>query len=1547
MDHQGAGFAFDMNMDFSNMFATPQQQQAYTPADNTSGFLFADEGIDTSASTSFIDPTVFDNTPQQSTFDMQHSLTLDDTSATPAWNTQLTPEMQLQHIAKSFPPTPLQSFDAMPTQFNALGKRPLQLDMHDYPQSKRHASFDFPLFPTPPATTTSSWGLDPIPSAAVDGLPDEAADVCATWFNKYNVLPSDRHIDSLSQLTGEPADSIRSWFSQLLKQGMGGSQSDSAYKSQTALIQQEQQQKQHESFWDDHTYQTELPGAYNAYGSVVQPTLGETSTAGSSPNRDNATVAVPVVSTRGSKKRCCPTEDLELLGRDPRKIYQCTRKCGKRYGRKNDWKRNEEEGYPCKSWVCSLCTFEGVENVKPCYRKYHFVQHFRNIHPEMNPEDFDEASTVISETEFPRKCGFCRHRFESRQERIDHIADHFKQGKCMLDWRDEEDNDSHDSADDDNDDGPSDDGFGGKPSPDSPLDPRGGSSSKYSGNGGSGSSSAGPPSNGGFFQFQLSQLGESQLDCADQHIKPTILSPNISQSSISLPESNTSGSSRSVSTVANSLRDGRIRAEEHDKDHLAGDVLAQSVKKELLTSSMDDRTDSSLLEHPHWKHSRADIGAEARSSPTLSRTKPEDQNILGAIKANIGHGGAVSGTNSLIKALMMIHKTAPKDLGQRHVQMTPEAGNITKDQTTFNVAQGKAMEYKMGSVSASLNTGTTTSIQDNMSMIPTKNGRPPLSSISLASKTSFLSVKLLGSGGFSTVDEVVHQQTGLHVSRKTLKNRNQTAIEELKKEVSVLQKLRHPHIIRLIGTYAKGDKMSMLLSPVADTTLAVWLEQSASKKPANLSETIVKMFGCLASSVRYLHEQRPVVKHMDIKPQNILIVESGQEFPHVVLSDFGVSSAEEVGDDQYKPLTRQYIAPEVFEGFTRKQAADIWSLGCVFAEMASFSFSRGNMGWSAFRKAFSGRTGKHYWQDVSGIQDKLAIFLAEAKTTTEQTVIRTLQSMLNADPDERPDVGALTMIFTPAPCCLNWPNDKATFPSPQEELGGVEMLAHQGDIDTYDHSHGHGRNTESDANLSNAKIWLDECSCTHEACRHTATQGASTLPTRLIEILPGDKNGIRARIIQTNCFESTNDEVDYVALSHVWSHIQPLLSSDTLSTMQARLPLQTLPTAVADAITTTQGLGYKYLWVDSLCVLQDSKEDKERECASMASTFRNAALTLVLDQLTGDGVGGEIIVSGTTDKTNLTSSHGLTTGKSPTSGRLPASSLLPAGILTTPNFGWDTRAWALQDRLLSRRFLHLGEQLYWECNTLKASETFPRGLSALVWEKIHTESGKGTQFDTDGQRAAIATATSRSDNCSNKAQFSMSKDLVFTSVTTPGRTCYDKDHRDVREPGTFDASIACPSSDRPPQFNWRNCGYHCGEGCGKDSEGLDAWETLTSDASTACSSESSEPQCTLPSASRLRDCQWLRKQGDDIGQGTEAVQATLKVNDAQGSQVTLNYQPGRKRSGSRRLNKACFQTKTLPGQNPGGGNGNDEGMEDGDAIERGNYIALSNGDGME
>ena len=276
------------------------------------------------------------------------------------WNSHLTPESL---ILNSFPATPTQSLEMyQPSLGTSLGKRPRQLDVEDFTQSKRHESTgDF---------TLSSFSSASPQMDVVQGLSDEAADVCTTWFNKYAVLPSDRHIESLSQLTGESSDAIRQWFGRLLKQGMGGH--DSAYKSQTDMMPA--------LCWSD-SYTTDLVPQQPMHQQlpITQLTQENTATPERRSSNDTTVVSQPASTLRGGKKRCTPTEDRDLLARDPNKIYQCTRKCGKRYGRKCDWKRNEEEGYPCKSWVCSLCTSEGVENVRPCFRKYHFVQVSKNI----------------------------------------------------------------------------------------------------------------------------------------------------------------------------------------------------------------------------------------------------------------------------------------------------------------------------------------------------------------------------------------------------------------------------------------------------------------------------------------------------------------------------------------------------------------------------------------------------------------------------------------------------------------------------------------------------------------------------------------------------------------------------------------------------------------------------------------------------------------------------------------------------------------------------------------------------------------------------------------------------------------------------------------------------------------------------------------------------------------------------------------------------------------------------------------------------------------
>ncbi|KAF9692109.1 hypothetical protein EKO04_010103 [Ascochyta lentis] len=1252
---EGAGFAFDTaDMDFNNVFATmPQQQQSFAKPneDNTPGFFFGDEGIDTTGS--FVDPSLF-STPSQDMSYLSQSLAMDNTMGNASmWNSHhLTPESL---VLNSFPATPTQPLEMYQPGFgSSLGKRPLQLDVEDFPQSKRHESMgDY--------TALSSFSSTASPQMEVIvGLSDEAADVCATWFNKYAVLPSDRHIESLSQLTGESSDAIRQWFGRMLKQGMGGH--DSAYKSQTDMMQPA-------LCWSDSYTADLIPQQQQTHQPTPQLTQEDTATPERRSSNDTVTISQSTSNLRGGKKRCTPTDDRELLSRDPNKIYQCTRKCGKRYGRKCDWKRNEEEGYPCKSWVCSLCTSGGVENVRPCFRKYHFVQHFRNIHPEVDSDEYEQTSIVCSETEFPRNCGFCKHRFDSRQDRIDHIADHFKQGKCMLDWNENSDDNGQDDDDNnggDDDDKPSGDGNDGAPSQPPPESDPGGDDfgCKYFGGGdygggGSGSSSESllPPSS--FFQFQSSSgSGDvditKQLQGGQQPTRQRARSSSEPRESSSLQDC--------ISTEQCSTHEQHASTARDDQTSMAGDALSG-----LLVG-----------------------GAKFPSQPLVAR---------GVCLSDDGVGLVTAAAN---RTPLNSYSNAP--------------GQNTNASPTKSLTQHQS-EDRFVAIPAVLGAPVDrnkTSLSSTAVLDTVQNFTPH----------SFLSVRLLGAGGFSTVDEVLHRATNLRLGRKTLKNRDQSAIEDLKKEVSVLQKLRHPHVIRFLGAYSNGDKMSILVSPVAETTLALWLEQTTLQQPANFVNVVSKMFGCLLSSIRYLHEQRPVVKHMDIKPQNILVAQGDQEFPHVVLCDFGISSSDDLSDGQHKPLTRRYVAPEVLEGLTRKEAADIWSLGCVFAEMASAPFAQSNSNWLAFRHEYSGRTGKHYWQDVPSLQDRLSSFLEEAATPTEQLVVGTLKDMLHADPNERPSAALLSLRFTPAPCCLEWPNDKAVFPAPDQELEAVDVLVHQDGVnccDRRDHS-ASGTDEHSQDVFKNAKCWIEECAHAHDACRQYAKTDR-TLPTRLVDTQPeGIDDGI-VRVVDSTSVVQGPEAVEYATLSYVWEQTDVTLTTDQLENAQLGLQRHALPKPLESGIQAAQNLGYRYIWIDSLCILQDSEDDKRSECAKMASVFRNAALTIVLDQV--EKLRSEkpaVIETSPSVVPPNANANTLTQNATRTSSRQSAVAVLPTSDFFTPGFGWDTRAWALQERLLSRRLLHICErQLYWECSSLKASDTFPQGLSPLVWEKAHSK----------------------------------------------------------------------------------------------------------------------------------------------------------------------------------------------------------------------------------
>ncbi|KAI0910598.1 heterokaryon incompatibility protein-domain-containing protein [Ustulina deusta] len=232
--------------------------------------------------------------------------------------------------------------------------------------------------------------------------------------------------------------------------------------------------------------------------------------------------------------------------------------------------------------------------------------------------------------------------------------------------------------------------------------------------------------------------------------------------------------------------------------------------------------------------------------------------------------------------------------------------------------------------------------------------------------------------------------------------------------------------------------------------------------------------------------------------------------------------------------------------------------------------------------------------------------------------------------------------------------------------------------------------------VSTAKDWLENCVLKHEPCR----VGVGDMPTRFLDVNDGrncDKVFLR---------EST-DEADhrYVALSHCWGTARSLcLTSTTLETHQQGIPIQMLPSTFQDAVTTVRTLGLRYLWIDSLCIIQDDAEDWRYEAGRMAGVYRNAHLVLSAARAGSDEEG---FLSGRPRPDHVV----FTVNSSNSSLILKLLPPTPPGEASGLNLHiiagepLSSRAWCLQERYLARRVLHYGmQQMIWECGEHRAAE---------------------------------------------------------------------------------------------------------------------------------------------------------------------------------------------------------------------------------------------------
>lgn len=195
--------------------------------------------------------------------------------------------------------------------------------------------------------------------------------------------------------------------------------------------------------------------------------------------------------------------------------------------------------------------------------------------------------------------------------------------------------------------------------------------------------------------------------------------------------------------------------------------------------------------------------------------------------------------------------------------------------------------------------------------------------------------KTLGHSATAIVHSVMCRR--IRLARKTIKCDRRLKKETAVTEVEHLQRLQHRHIIRVVGTYTLRKTLAILLYPVAQCNLEEFLdevvESRLSRHDNAVARTLSGFIGCLASALDYLHNQN--VKHMDIKPQNLLVCQGWTD--KIYIADFGIARAytcaEESFTDTPTSFTRTYAAPEVVSQDTRGFPADVFSLGCVFMEL--------------------------------------------------------------------------------------------------------------------------------------------------------------------------------------------------------------------------------------------------------------------------------------------------------------------------------------------------------------------------------------------------------------------------------------------------------------------------------------------------------------------------------------------------------------------------------------------------------------------------------------
>ena len=186
----------------------------------------------------------------------------------------------------------------------------------------------------------------------------------------------------------------------------------------------------------------------------------------------------------------------------------------------------------------------------------------------------------------------------------------------------------------------------------------------------------------------------------------------------------------------------------------------------------------------------------------------------------------------------------------------------------------------------------------------------------------------IGKGAFGEVWKVTHKKTNkIYVIKVMDKQsiREQKLTEQINREIEIMYKLNHPHVMRLINHFEDDEKFYMVLPYASKGQLYALLRRQVrfdQKTAAQYAREVLE-------AVRYIHSFSPKIIHRDIKPENILLDENYR----VLLSDFGWSNFLE--ENEFRKTfcgTPEYLSPEMVKRAGHNEMVDIWAIGVLIFE---------------------------------------------------------------------------------------------------------------------------------------------------------------------------------------------------------------------------------------------------------------------------------------------------------------------------------------------------------------------------------------------------------------------------------------------------------------------------------------------------------------------------------------------------------------------------------------------------------------------------------------